>query len=87
MLWQIPHAFQQKLSAEKTPTLAYAIPSFEAMILQWSEMKLALANEGCDELCALIDVSIQKLEDYQEWTDMSPAYVLAMSWFSFFLSP
>ena len=28
----IPHAFQQHLSAEKTPTLCNTIPSFEAMV-------------------------------------------------------
>ncbi|KAG1774935.1 hypothetical protein EV702DRAFT_973833, partial [Suillus placidus] len=28
----VPHAFQQRLSAEKTPTLCNAIPAFEAMV-------------------------------------------------------
>jgi len=30
-LYKVPHAFQQQLSFEKTPTLCDAIPSFEAM--------------------------------------------------------
>ncbi|KAJ7809484.1 hypothetical protein B0H14DRAFT_3481457 [Mycena olivaceomarginata] len=35
----IPHAFQQILSAEKTPTLGYALPAFEAMASKWEQLK------------------------------------------------
>jgi len=34
---QVPHAFQQRLSSEKTPTLCDTIPSFEAMVQKWVE--------------------------------------------------
>ncbi|KJA21357.1 hypothetical protein HYPSUDRAFT_116044, partial [Hypholoma sublateritium FD-334 SS-4] len=34
----IPDAFQQKLSAEKTPTLCNAIPGFSAMIKMWESL-------------------------------------------------
>ncbi|PBK95010.1 hypothetical protein ARMGADRAFT_896835, partial [Armillaria gallica] len=31
----VPHAFQQKLSAEKTPTLCNALPAFSALLAWW----------------------------------------------------
>ncbi|KAJ7596347.1 hypothetical protein C8J56DRAFT_882106 [Mycena floridula] len=36
---KVPHAFQQKLSAEKKPTLCNALPAYEAMVKVWKEMQ------------------------------------------------
>ncbi|KAF8954331.1 hypothetical protein BDZ97DRAFT_1677140, partial [Flammula alnicola] len=36
---EVPFDFQQKFSAEKTPTLCDTIPHFEAMIQVWKEMQ------------------------------------------------
>ena len=36
-LCKVPHAFQQQLSYEKTPTLCDTIPSFKAMAATWEE--------------------------------------------------
>ncbi|KAJ7848736.1 hypothetical protein B0H14DRAFT_2259389, partial [Mycena olivaceomarginata] len=36
----VPHAFQQRLSAEKTPTLGDALPAFEAMITAWEKQQI-----------------------------------------------
>ncbi|THV03596.1 hypothetical protein K435DRAFT_650885, partial [Dendrothele bispora CBS 962.96] len=36
---QVPHAFQERLSAEKTPTLSYALPAFEAMTSKWRKLQ------------------------------------------------
>ncbi len=35
IITKIPHAFQQRLSAEKTPTLCDALSSFSVLLLQW----------------------------------------------------
>ncbi|KAK0186795.1 hypothetical protein F5146DRAFT_1004859 [Armillaria mellea] len=40
LLHEVPHAFQQKLSADKTPTLSLAIPSFQKMIQLWKDLKI-----------------------------------------------
>ncbi|THU80883.1 hypothetical protein K435DRAFT_694760, partial [Dendrothele bispora CBS 962.96] len=72
---EVPHAFQQKLSAEKTPTLSGAIPSFEAIIARWK----ALQNE-IPVMRRLVQAGIDKLESYTErlQIDTVPAYTLAM---------
>ncbi|KAJ7896702.1 hypothetical protein B0H14DRAFT_2558070 [Mycena olivaceomarginata] len=35
----VPHAFQQRLSEEKTHTLRDVLPAFEAMILRWEKQQ------------------------------------------------
>lgn len=70
---QVPHAFQQKLSAEKTPTLGNALPAFEAMISKWEAMQIAKP-----EVAEIIEQGLDKLGSYQERVEQVPAYVLAM---------
>ncbi|KAF6743936.1 ribonuclease H-like domain-containing protein, partial [Ephemerocybe angulata] len=70
---RVPHAFQQKLSAEKTPTLHRALPSFHAMISRWKEMKTELPRYSL-----VIDAGISKLQDYWNEVKDVPAYTLAM---------
>ncbi|KAJ7161812.1 ribonuclease H-like domain-containing protein, partial [Mycena crocata] len=69
----VPHAFQQKLSAEKTPTLGLAFPAFESMIAKWEQMQL-----DHPELADIIQKGLDKLGSYQERVESVPAYVLAM---------
>ncbi|TFK41471.1 hypothetical protein BDQ12DRAFT_599653, partial [Crucibulum laeve] len=57
----VPHAFQQKLSAEKMPTLCEALPSFQRMILVWNQLK-----NDMPAYSDVIDAGIQKLEDYYD---------------------
>ena len=71
---QIPHAFQQKLSAEKTPTFGKALPCFEAMARSWEALKLKRP-----EYASIIDEGLNKLETYRLYTEAVPAYILAMS--------
>ena len=71
---QIPHAFQQWLSAEKTPTLCDAIPSFEAMIRIWKEHQVRHP-----ETAGIVQAGLDKLSTYQERADLNPTYVVAMS--------
>jgi len=70
---QIPHAFQQKLSTEKTPTLCYALPFFQSVITNWEKMKVEHP-----ELRRIINPAIAKLTTYQYRIGDVPAYALAM---------
>lgn len=70
---KVPHAFQQKLSSETTPTLCGAIPSYEALIHKWESFrdeKPIVAN--------VIDAGLEKLDDYTERISEIPAYTLSM---------
>jgi hypothetical protein len=70
----VPHAFQQKLSAEKTPTLCNARPAFEAMINKWQQMQL-----DNPETADIIQKGLDKLGSYQDRLERVPAYILGMS--------
>ena len=70
---QIPHAFQDILGAEITPTLCYSIAAFSAFIQCWSD----LAKENPDWQ-PIIQPGLDKLADYQEELPEVPAYVVAM---------
>ena len=70
---QVPHAFQQHLSYEETPTLCDAIPSFEALKSKWQEHQTQHA-----ETAHIVQPGLDKLADYQGRTGLVPAYVLAM---------
>jgi len=74
---QVPHAFQQCLSSEKTPTLCDTIPSFEAMVQKWVEKQ-----EEDPETHTIIQQGLDKLNIYRERANLVPAYVVAMSKFS-----
>ncbi|KAG1908766.1 uncharacterized protein F5891DRAFT_899667, partial [Suillus fuscotomentosus] len=71
---RVPHGFQQRLSAEKTPTLCNAIPAFEAMVQIWSKQ---LDNDP--NLTTTIQPGLDKLNDYQSHISDVPAYALTMS--------
>ena len=70
---QIPHAFQQIVSQEKTPTLSHVLPAYEAMIEKWREF-----SKEHTEAVDIIEAGLDKLEAYQNHTDLTPAYCLAM---------
>ncbi|SJK99374.1 uncharacterized protein ARMOST_02670 [Armillaria ostoyae] len=69
----VPHAFQQRLSAEKTPTLCDALPSFSAFILRWRSLQ-----EKMPEMKNVIQAGLEKLEDYFLKVMHIPAYNFAM---------
>ncbi|KAF7347428.1 HAT family dimerization domain-containing protein [Mycena venus] len=83
----VPHAFQQRLSAERTPTLGDALPAFEAMISQWEKQQVRHP-----ETAHIVQQGIDKLESYRDRVEDVPAYVLSMlinpavklSWFEKF---
>lgn len=71
--FQLPHAYQQILSAEKTPTLWGTLPAFEALLVKLQEH--ALSDLDSYEI---IQEGIKKLEEYQQETTNVPAYILSL---------
>lgn len=71
--YQVPHAFQEILSAESTPTLCYSILAFSAFIERWEELQLEEPH-----LHDIIEQGLNKLRDYQEELPKTPAYTVAM---------
>lgn len=61
------------MSQEKTPTLSHVLPAYEAMIEKWKEF--AEQHHNVDNV---IDAGLIKLMAYQNHTDLTPAYCLAM---------
>ena len=72
----MPHAFQQRLSFEKTPTLSYTLPSFHAVIRRWKQLQ-----RERPETVSIIQPGLDKLDDYVNRILDIPAYTLAMSMF------
>ncbi|KAJ2921800.1 hypothetical protein H1R20_g15297, partial [Candolleomyces eurysporus] len=70
---RVPHAFQQKLSHEKIPTLYQALPHFHRMVGAWKRKK-----EEMPQYRNIINVGISKLEDYLDNIKDVPAYTLAI---------
>lgn len=56
-----------------TPTLPYTIPSFSAFIERWRE--LAKKHVSWDDV---IQPGLDKLLEYEQELEKTPAYVLAM---------
>ena len=71
--FKVPHAFQQQLSYEKTPTLCNAIPAFEAMASTWKRYQTDNLHTS-----HIVQKGLDKLEEYRDRADLVPAYVLAM---------
>ena len=73
--FQLPHSYQQLLSAEKTPTLYGTLPAFEKLLFKLRKLQ----NEAELEFNDIIQDGIEKLEEYQQETESVPAYKLAIS--------
>jgi hypothetical protein len=61
------------VSQEKTPTLSHVLPAFEAMTKKWEESSVQHF-----EAAEAIEEGLMKLTSYQNHTDLTPAYCLAM---------
>ncbi|KAI0283749.1 hypothetical protein BC826DRAFT_920380, partial [Russula brevipes] len=70
---KLPHSYQQILSGEKTPTLCGTLPAFKGLLA-----KLKRYQMHDIEVDNIIEVGIDKLEDYQGETDDIPAYTLSI---------
>ncbi|VDC02215.1 unnamed protein product [Peniophora sp. CBMAI 1063] len=73
-LLEIPHDAQQILSSHHTPGLALAVPTYEAVIEKWTELKDTLPH-----LAHFIDIGIEKLDEYRAYARRTRAYGLAMA--------
>ena len=79
--FQVPQAFQQQLSSEKTPTLCNAFPAFKGMKRVWKEHQVEHL-----ETSDVVQEGLNKLDDYRDRADHVPAYVLAMYMYQFLFS-
>ena len=71
---EVPLRCQELLAAEKTPTLALALPTYEALVAMWNELAKAMP-----ELSHYIGVGIAKIMEYVSRGRQSRIYALAMS--------
>ncbi|EKM60179.1 uncharacterized protein PHACADRAFT_189306 [Phanerochaete carnosa HHB-10118-sp] len=69
---QVPHAFQQLLSSESTPTLISVLSAFEAMKLHWQEQQAKVSNAA-----GIIQQGLDKSEDHRDHNCSCNAYNLA----------
>ncbi|KDQ06613.1 hypothetical protein BOTBODRAFT_91089, partial [Botryobasidium botryosum FD-172 SS1] len=69
----VPHATQQLLSAEKTPTLSVALPAYEVMIDTWKSF-----IDVFPELAPAIQAGLDKLNEYVQRSRKTKLYALAM---------
>lgn len=75
---EVPHAAQELLSAEKTPTLAMALPAYEMVNASWLNLQTVIP-----ELSHFIGVGIEKINEYVTKGRKSRVYALAMSMLSY----
>jgi len=71
---EIPHKCQELLTAEKTPTLALALPMYEALVIMWKRLAKVIP-----ELSHYIGLGIAKVMEYVSKGRQSRIYALAMS--------
>jgi hypothetical protein len=69
----VPHAFQDILGAENTPTLCYTIFAFSSFIQRWEELQQEHPN-----WITVIEPGLEKLNEYSMELDNVPAYTIAM---------
>lgn len=75
--FQMPHAYQQVLSFEKTPTLCKALPTFEGLVTKLK--KYQHEHDDNPDIYYIVQCGITKLEEYWQETDTAPAYTLSIS--------
>ncbi|KAF9033371.1 hypothetical protein BJ165DRAFT_1357265 [Panaeolus papilionaceus] len=78
----VPFEFQQALSAEKTPTLGFAIKSFNTMTQLWKDLQAKYEDQQGPE-ASVIQRGINKLQDYYNRIQDVPAYIIAMGMSAF----
>lgn len=71
---EVPHAAQEALSHEQTPTLSMALPAFEYMLIAWRRLKVQYP-----QLEHAIQAGLDKIEVYVKKARQNKVYALAMS--------
>ncbi|KAH7918269.1 hypothetical protein BV22DRAFT_1024860, partial [Leucogyrophana mollusca] len=70
---EIPRFAQELLSAERTPTLSMALPSYELLMKQWKCLRTTIP-----ELSHYIDIGLDKIDEYTREARKTRIYALAM---------
>ncbi|KAI0774753.1 hypothetical protein BD413DRAFT_603363 [Trametes elegans] len=78
----LPHLVQELLSVEQTPTISQALPAYERLLNM-----LELSEESFPKIAHAIRASATALRQYVRYTRQSRVYALAMSAFSFIVTP
>jgi hypothetical protein len=68
------HRCQELLSSAKCPTLSWALPAYEKLVTNWTELQTAIP-----ELAHYIGLGIGKIMEYVSKGRRSRIYALAMS--------
>ncbi|KAG2737897.1 hypothetical protein P692DRAFT_201682967, partial [Suillus brevipes Sb2] len=72
-LRQTPHAVQQSMSSETTPTLSGAIPALEMLIERWEDLAKRVAH------CApIVNIGLACAQKYRQKMSETNAYAVAM---------
>ncbi|KAG1843845.1 hypothetical protein C8R48DRAFT_564215, partial [Suillus tomentosus] len=70
---EVPHAAQELLASERTPTLSMALPAYELLQTKWTELKGTIW-----ELAYYIEIGLDKLANYICQGRKTRIYALAM---------
>ncbi|KAG2744443.1 hypothetical protein P692DRAFT_201721841 [Suillus brevipes Sb2] len=70
---EVPHVAQELLSSERTPTLSMALPAYEVLNMQWTQLRSTIW-----ELSHYIDVGLDKLKQYINEGRKTRIYALSM---------
>jgi hypothetical protein len=76
---QIPHAVQELLSAEHTPTLCEVLPQYENLLVMLRDLRVIKLREAKPQLSRAINAAIKKIEEYVQKSRKTRIYALAMS--------
>ncbi|KAK0430762.1 hypothetical protein EV421DRAFT_1721200, partial [Armillaria borealis] len=76
----VPHAFQQILSAKKTPCISDTIPAFEAVRSMWEKLETEMPHAK-----NIIRAGLNKLAEYRNQADDVDAYFIAIHMCQFVL--
>lgn len=79
---EVPHVAHQLLSSERTPTLSMALPAYEVLTRQWTQLRSTIW-----ELSHYIEVGLDKLNQYINEGRKTRIYALSMGMFQIFHSP
>lgn len=80
----MPHAAQELLSGEYTPTLCQVIPVYEELLESLRELRLEKIEQDKPQIGRAIAACIKKIEDYVSKARKNRIYAIAMSRFFYF---
>jgi hypothetical protein len=78
---QIPHAVQELLSGEQTPTLSEVLPQYENLLVMLRDLRAIKLCEKKPQISRAINEAMKKIEEYVRKSRRTRIYALAMSKF------